>query len=82
MAEAQAAENHVDSEAWPDIFYEGTSPIALITLLNIVFRCSSKLSWLSKITPRCFWKAVCLTFVLLECEVVYYSYEQLLLVIV
>ena len=38
----------------------------LFTLLNIVCRCFSKLSWLSKIKRRCFWKAVCLTFVLLK----------------
>ena len=42
------------------------SPMVLFTLLNIVFRSSSKLSWLSKIKPRCFWKAVCLTFALLK----------------
>ena len=42
------------------------SPIVLFTLLNITFRYSSKLSWLSKIKPRCFLKAVCLTFVLLK----------------
>ena len=35
-------------------------------LQNIMFRCSSKFTWLSKITPRCFWQAVCLTFVFLK----------------
>ena len=41
-------------------------PIVLFALLIFVFRCSSKLSWLSKIKPRRSWKAVCLTFVLLK----------------